>query len=106
METFHGARRKFWHIFGPSLTGKPLVVAVRRGDWKTIFEVKSGKTELYNIARDPAELADLAEEQPYRLRHVLPRLTAYADKEWKAAEDAAALSDEDRKKLESLGYTH
>ena len=106
METFHGARKKFWHIFGPSLTGDPILVAMRRSDWKAVLEPRTGKARLYDLSRDPRELSNLSDDQSYRLRHFLPRLAAYAGKEWQPAARPLAMTDEDRKKLEALGYTN
>ena len=106
MATFHGARKRFWQIFAPSLTGRPILVAVRRGDWKAILEPKSSATQFFDLARDPAEATDLSPDLSYRLRHFLPRLTAYAEREWKSAARPVAMTDEDRKKLQSLGYVN
>jgi arylsulfatase A-like enzyme len=76
---------------GPALTGKSLSVertlywntgdqlAVRRGDWKLIHNGPSltkGTDELYNIAEDPYEKKDLAQEKftlAGQMREILAR---------------------------------
>ena len=48
--------------------------AVRKGDWKIVFIPKPRGTEqwqLYNLARDPGEIHDLAEEEPERLKELI-----------------------------------
>lgn len=58
-------------------TGRQL--AVRYGDWKLIHHgnaVNQGKSELYNIARDPYEKNDLADEKitlTAQMREILTR---------------------------------
>ena len=38
--------------------------AVRRGNWKLIEFEEDGRTELYDLAKDPGEMNDLAKSQP------------------------------------------
>ncbi|KAI1182886.1 alkaline-phosphatase-like protein [Nemania serpens] len=48
--------------------------ACRRGDWKIVFIPKPKGPErwqLYNLARDPGEVHDLAEQEPARLKELL-----------------------------------
>ncbi|ERS94819.1 arylsulfatase [Sporothrix schenckii 1099-18] len=48
--------------------------AVRKGDWKIVFIPKPKGTEtwqLYNLAKDPGEIHDLAEEEPARLKELI-----------------------------------
>lgn len=48
--------------------------AVRKGDWKIVFLPKPKGTEkwqLYNLAKDPGEIHDLADEEPERLAALL-----------------------------------
>ncbi|OAA58922.1 arylsulfatase [Niveomyces insectorum RCEF 264] len=48
--------------------------AVRKGDWKIVFIPKPKGTEkwqLYNLATDPGEIHDLAEQEPNRLAELL-----------------------------------
>ena len=48
--------------------------AVRKGDWKIVFIPRPKGPErwqLYNLARDPGEIHDLAEEEPERLERMV-----------------------------------
>lgn len=48
--------------------------AVRKGDWKIVFIPKPKGTEkwqLYNLAKDPGEIHDLAEQEPARLEELI-----------------------------------
>ncbi|TVY13389.1 Arylsulfatase [Lachnellula arida] len=48
--------------------------AVRKGDWKIVFIPKPKGTEkwqLYNLAKDPGEVHDLAEQEPKRLEELI-----------------------------------
>jgi arylsulfatase A-like enzyme len=103
-ETFHGARKGIWKIFAPKLTGDPIMVAVRRGGWKAILDPESGDMQLYDLASDPEESQDLASELTVRASRYRPLLAAHADRAWRAPETETAVSDEDRERLESLGY--
>ncbi len=53
--------------------------AVRKGDWKLIkIALLPGKTELYNLARDPGETTNVAAENPEIARDLEARLLQYA----------------------------
>jgi arylsulfatase A-like enzyme len=53
--------------------------AIRKGDWKLIkIAVLPGKTELFNLAKDPGETTDLAEQNPEIAHDLETRLLAYA----------------------------
>ncbi|KAI0152673.1 alkaline-phosphatase-like protein [Xylariaceae sp. FL1272] len=48
--------------------------ACRRGDWKIVFIPKPKgpeKWQLYNLAKDPGEIHDLAEEEPEKLKELI-----------------------------------
>lgn len=49
--------------------------ALRYGDWK-IIETNKGKPQLFNLATDPYEKADLATQEPQRLKEMLARVAA------------------------------
>ncbi|MCZ6745750.1 MAG: sulfatase [Acidobacteria bacterium] len=103
-ETFPGARKKFWRIFGPRLTGDPTLVAIRRGDWKAIFDPRRDRIEIYDLGSDPREQHDLSKEQTVRAARFRPLLAAHAERDWLPPSTETALSDADRERLESLGY--
>ena len=64
-----------WELFGKQ--------AIRQGDWKILYvpsipsrdarlpALKPGQWQLYNLADDPAEMNDLAEADPEKLREML-----------------------------------
>jgi arylsulfatase A-like enzyme len=51
----------------PNSGGAPFS-AVRRGDWKAIYFYEEGHWELYNLANDLGETANLADDRPDMLR--------------------------------------
>jgi arylsulfatase A-like enzyme len=104
METYHGARKKFWRIFAPPLTGEPIRVAVRQGNWKAVLSPRSGKLQLFELAAGRGEGQDLAADQSVRARRFRPLLVAHAQREYKPESGASVLTEEDRRRLESLGY--
>lgn len=53
--------------------------AIRRGDWKLVrMATFPGKTELYNLARDPEEKDNVAALHPEIVSDLNARLIAYA----------------------------
>ncbi|MDY7396800.1 sulfatase [Aureibaculum sp. 2210JD6-5] len=58
-------RTVFWHSSKarPVNTGDTKSSAIRKGDYKLINWYKEGRTELYNIAKDPSESIDLSKEK-------------------------------------------
>jgi arylsulfatase len=56
-----------WELFGNR--------AVRQGDWKLLYLLKGaggpGEWQLFNLRNDPAELRDLSQEQPERVKAML-----------------------------------
>jgi arylsulfatase A-like enzyme len=103
-ETFAGARKGIWRLFSPRLSGKPLQVAIRQGDWKAILTPKSNELKLFDLARDPGESRDLAGEQTVRADRLRPSLVAHAAREWRPPANETVLTEEDRRRLEALGY--
>jgi arylsulfatase A-like enzyme len=64
--SFQGVRQRtlFWHFRNE--------FAVRENDWKLVqTRERPGGIRLYNLARDPAELKDLAKEQPAIYGHLV-----------------------------------
>ena len=103
-ETFPGARKRFWRIFGPRLKGEPTRVALRRGDWKAIYDHRRDRIEVYDLSSDPEEQHNLSREQTVRADRLRPLLAAHAERAWRPPSTETALSDADRERLESLGY--
>ena len=67
--------------------------AVRKGDWKLVkVALLPGKTELYNLAIDPSEKNNVADQNPEIVRDLESRLLAYAKEqkpsEWLKAQPA------------------
>ena len=53
--------------------------AVRKGDWKLIkIALLPGKTQLFDLAKDPSETTDVAAENPEIVKDLEARLLAYA----------------------------
>ena len=53
--------------------------AIRKGDWKLVrMATFPGKTELYNLAADPQEKNNLADQQPELVAQLDARLVQYA----------------------------
>ncbi|MGB7160622.1 MAG: arylsulfatase [Tepidisphaeraceae bacterium] len=65
---------------------EPIRGAVRKGDWKLIKQATlPGKTELFNLAKDPGETTNVADQNPEIVRDLEARLMKYA-REQKPAE--------------------
>ena len=67
--------------------------AIRKGDWKLVkIALLPGKTELFNLAHDPSETTNVAEQNPDIARDLEARLLAYAKQqkpsEWIKAQPA------------------
>lgn len=61
----------FWHY--PSETGKwqnRMASAIRKGDYKLIHFYQDGRTELFNLKKDPQEKHNLIDEMPDRAREL------------------------------------
>ncbi|MBZ4191990.1 sulfatase [Niabella beijingensis] len=57
--------------------------AVRKGDWKLVYSLRTGKAELYNLKEDIGETNDLAAQQPATTRE-LQSLLGRRLKDWNA----------------------
>ncbi len=67
--------------------------SVRKGDWKLIkVALLPGKTELYDLAHDPGETTNVADDNPAIVKELEARLLAYAKQqkpsEWLKAQPA------------------
>lgn len=52
----------FWHYPHYHGSGWKPGSALRKGDWKLVIQYEANKTELFNLAEDPAEKQDLSSE--------------------------------------------
>lgn len=70
-------RDLFWHYphYG-NQGGEPSAI-IRSGDWKVIHYYEDGRDELYNLAKDPGELRDVAAEHPSTLADLRLRLDSW-----------------------------
>jgi arylsulfatase A-like enzyme len=83
-----GSRRELvWHhpnrwipAEGPALH---YVSALRKGDWKLIYDFRRGKIELYNLKDDIGESHDLASVKPQKMKELALLLTRRL-KKWNA----------------------
>lgn len=75
-------RTVFWHSSKarPVNTGDTKSSAIRKGDYKLINWYVEGRTELYNIAKDPSETNNLAEERPILAEELLNTLNKWKSK--------------------------
>jgi arylsulfatase A-like enzyme len=92
------------HMIGSSLVSGQKY-GIRIGHWKLIEAPDENTSELYELARDPGETSNRAEQFPGRLeilRAALDRILAEHPPKHRAEEDM--LSDHDRLILETLGY--
>jgi arylsulfatase A-like enzyme len=103
-ETFPGAQKPFLRWFLPAPSGQPTRVAVRRGDWKAILEPGSGRIEMFDLAVDPGEVENLAGSQTVRLQALRPLLVDHAARPWRSEEGQQRMTEDDRQRLQSLGY--
>ena len=59
------------HVMGWELFGRR---AIRQGDWKLTFTTRplgSGTWQLFDLAKDPAELVDLSSREPAKRKQLL-----------------------------------
>ncbi|WP_198411324.1 arylsulfatase [Marinimicrobium alkaliphilum] len=61
-----------WELFGDK--------ALRRGDWKLVFDSRGDrKWRLYNLAKDPGERDDLAQQEPERFKTLMAEWEEYVE---------------------------
>jgi arylsulfatase A-like enzyme len=70
-------RTLYWHYpHYHGSTWKP-GASIRDGDWKLIEFYHYGQTELFNLAEDPGELKNLANEYPEKLKQLKDKLAGW-----------------------------
>ncbi len=111
-ELFHELYITYYgYIIGKGYAGTKTfdAFALREGDFKYMRLPRKGGERLYDLAADPLETADLSDSPAAELPAWREKVKAWTDrtKEIAAAHgDAgdASLSDEERERLEALGY--
>ena len=68
------ARDLFWHFPHYGNQGGEPSSMIRSGDWKLIYYHEDGRDELYNLADDIGEQADLAAAHPERVKELRGKL--------------------------------
>ncbi len=69
----------YWHYPHYSNAGSTPAGAIRKGRWKLLEFFEDGRVELYDLAEDPSESADLAPSRPGRARELLDGLRAWRE---------------------------
>jgi arylsulfatase A-like enzyme len=58
---------------------EPFRAAVRQGDWKLVWQAtRPSRVELFNLAQDPAEKTNLADQTPQKVAELQQRIEALA----------------------------
>lgn len=65
---------------GPGINYKS---AIRQGNWKLVYHIKTGKTELFNLQNDTGETTDVAAAYPQKVKQLAALLSIQLRK-WKA----------------------
>lgn len=53
--------------------------AIRVGDWKLIFYCQDAEVELYNVARDPMEIVNLAQQEEDKVKELMRKLHLWVE---------------------------
>jgi arylsulfatase A-like enzyme len=79
-------------------------LGLRYGDWKYIVGTDDGSVELFDLASDPGERNNLRDELPEKVEELAAHLEDWMrvhGRTWPVPDE---LSDQDRRRLEALGY--
>ena len=84
--------------------------SARNKNHKLIWDSRTDKKELYNLSADPKETADLSEEDNFAKGYLEQKLFAWLRAQEHLRGNAPApegveMTEEERRRLESLGYT-
>jgi arylsulfatase A-like enzyme len=77
---------------------------LRRGRWKLIEGPEEGTLELFDLESDPGELTNLAEQEPERTARMRGEIETWRGNHTRVGGPDMLLSEEDRARLEALGY--
>jgi len=102
LEGYGGAVPRVPGVKGMLAGASPVRQGLIRNGWKLIEG--GGRPQLYNLAEDPGELNNLANQEPERLRELQAVLAAWDADTDHAEAEGDVLSEDDRAALESLGY--
>jgi arylsulfatase A-like enzyme len=78
--------------------------AIRQGDWKLILSPAELGMELFDLARDPGELHNLAGLHPQRTSRLHAELAAWQARQGTRSAAPAEVAPEVRERLRALGY--
>ncbi|MFV0606261.1 MAG: sulfatase [Niabella sp.] len=80
-------RYLIWHMpnkwIGTDTLGINYSSAIRQGDWKMVYSIRTGKKELYNLTNDIGENNDVAKQYPDKLNDLSTKLYTQL-KEWQS----------------------
>lgn len=62
-----------WQPDGPGINYKS---AIRQGDWKLVYHMRNGQTELFNLENDIGETTDLSGRYPKRVKELCSMLSS------------------------------
>lgn len=71
-------RSLIWHYphhWGPEGPGINFASAIRKGDWKLLYDMKMQKLSLYNLVSDIGEMNDLSQQYPEKVKSLAAELT-------------------------------
>lgn len=71
------ARPLYWHVPHYTNQGSRPAGAIRNGIWKLIEHYENGRLELFDLAKDPGERADLAATMPKKAAELRAELAAW-----------------------------
>ena len=78
-------------------------VAVRRGDFKLVWDPKADQAHLFDLARDPRETRDVAGEHPDVVRELRAELQRFRLHRG-PADGVTPMTEDDLRRLQDLGY--
>ena len=70
-------RSLYWHYPHENNQGDRFGGAIRNGDWKLVEDFESGRKELFNLAKDFKESANLSEKHPDKVKELAAELDAW-----------------------------
>ncbi len=92
--------------FGSAAIAQPDLHSVRTPEHKLVMNTRTRRARLFDLAADPGETRDVAAEKADVAKALAARLDAHLEELARArlATDETTLSDEERERLDALGY--